>query len=265
MNNKPSIFYKAAFFTVTAQTSLHVGAGGENFWIIDNLVQRDPATNLPCIYSSSLKGALREYMRDYLQAKDPESWLLTLTKIFGNDRSDFDGTDEEYSSQLETEKKDLKKLNFPGQFRFLQAELLSLPIHKEGYITYQASCSWLKENLIDKLRLFSHNLHDRKPEDIINADGFLSDTDFCKIADDYHLPVIARNQLENGESKNLWYEQVLPRGTKFFFTVLYEDESLFTVFSEALQLHPVQIGANASIGYGFCKIEKILSTQILQS
>ena len=66
MNTTFAYNFKVAFFTITAKTPLHIGAGGENFWIVDKLIQRDASTNLPCIYASSLKGALREYMRDYL-------------------------------------------------------------------------------------------------------------------------------------------------------------------------------------------------------
>ena len=49
-------------FKITAKTKLHVGneSGGE-FTIIDKTIQRDPLTSLPCINSSSLKGAIKEY------------------------------------------------------------------------------------------------------------------------------------------------------------------------------------------------------------
>jgi CRISPR-associated protein Cmr4 len=77
---------------------------------------------------------------------------------------------------------------------------------------------------------------------------------------DYQLPVVARNQLDNGKSSNLWYEQVLPRETRFYFVVLVPDDdtkNFWKTFEDNIKAYPVQIGANASVGYGFCKIELI--------
>lgn len=72
------------------------------------------------------------------------------------------------------------------------------------------------------------------------------------------LPVIARNHLENGMSKNLWYEEVVPRKTQFYFIVLSEYKNLLEKFSEKIvKSEYVQIGANSSIGYGYCKITQM--------
>lgn len=263
MSTSVKYAYEVAFFSITAKSSLHVGAGGENFWIVDNLVQRDPATNLPCIYASSLKGALREYMRDYLKTNNESDWIKILFSIFGNDKDDIE------KDLLETEMRklavelkknpdDWRKLNIPGQFRFMQADLLSIPVHKEGVVINKATCKWLKDNFNGLLELFECKLKDTtKIDNVIKVDETLDDAVFCEKVDDFHLPVIARNHLEDGTSTNLWYEQVLPRETKLFFAVLYEDKALFDIFRDAVIANPVQIGANASVGYGFCKIELI--------
>jgi CRISPR-associated protein Cmr4 len=79
---------------------------------------------------------------------------------------------------------------------------------------------------------------------------------FDRLVNDLHLPVIARNYLENGESQNLWYEQVVPRLSLFWSTVLYPGNDILfeTLFkSEVL----VQIGANGSIGYGYSSFSQI--------
>lgn len=258
---KTTYAYKVAFFSITAKTNLHVGAGGENFWIIDNLVQRDSSTNLPCINASSLKGALREFMRDYLKSNSLKDWVKILFDIFGNDRSDTDLTDEELAKELDVDKEKLRKLNYPGNFRFLQADLLSIPILKEGVIIHKVTCPWLMENFMDKLSLFEHVLTPNiNIESICPTHETIDNALFCEKTDDYNLPVIARNHLEDGSSTNLWYEQILPRETVLFFPVLYENDDLFEYFKSAVVSKPVQIGANASIGYGFCKIE-LISTQ----
>ena len=68
-----------------------------------------------------------------------------------------------------------------------------------------------------------------------------------------NLPIIARNVLENGESKNLWYEQVLPAETVLYTIIQEENDDLL----KALDGKIVQIGAGATIGYGYCKFNCI--------
>jgi CRISPR-associated protein Cmr4 len=91
----------------------------------------------------------------------------------------------------------------------------------------------------------------------------VSDNDFKLLIEDYNLPIIARNQLENGESKNLFYEQIIPRESKFFCIV--NRLNIESDFEDNLMEHvknmPIQIGANASIGYGYCHISKYLSSK----
>lgn len=253
----PNYNFKVAFFSVAAQTPLHVGAGGENFWIIDNLVQRDPTSNLPCIYASSMKGALREYMRDYLN-KD----YYTLFKIFGNDKSDTDDTQnqstmEQFAEEAKQDKSKWAKLQVPGEFRFLQADLVSIPTLQEGHIEYVITCEWLKVNFDNKLALFNHTIAGGEKDKVFQVNETIDNLAFCEKVDDYHLPVIARNHLEDGTSTNLWYEQVLPAKTKLVFAVLYETEDLFQTFKKAVESNPIQIGANASVGYGFCSVKQI--------
>ena len=66
---------------------------------------------------------------------------------------------------------------------------------------------------------------------------------------DYDLPVMARNYLEKGISKNLWYEEFVPHGSVFYFSVICHDDVENLEFSNV-----VQFGGNASIGCGFTKI-----------
>ena len=57
-------------------------------------------------------------------------------------------------------------------------------------------------------------------------------------------------------SKNLWYEQVLPRKSRLAFFILHDDGEINSAFDSAITSVPVQIGANASVGYGICVIKK---------
>ena len=76
--------------------------------------------------------------------------------------------------------------------------------------------------------------------------------DFNDLCSDDNLPIIARNCLENGESTNLWYEQVLP-SKSVLATIIEGPEDLDNALNEKI----VQIGANATIGYGYCKFIKL--------
>ena len=78
----------------------------------------------------------------------------------------------------------------------------------------------------------------------------MSKEDFDKLS----LPVMARNHLENGISKNLWYEEVVPHKSIFCFAVLAENEEVMTHFTDGVDGKVVQFGGNASIGYGLCKV-----------
>lgn len=76
---------------------------------------------------------------------------------------------------------------------------------------------------------------------------------FTAYCDDDALPIISRNCLENGESVNLWYEQVLPSLSVLATIIVTKEKEQM----DALNGKIVQIGANATIGYGYCKFVKI--------
>ena len=74
-----------------------------------------------------------------------------------------------------------------------------------------------------------------------------------------HLPVTARNQLDNGISKNLWYEEVVPHEALFYFFVLSdgteEGDDALDIFGELIDENPlVQFGGNATIGRGLTEL-----------
>lgn len=103
------------------------------------------------------------------------------------------------------------------------------------------------------------------------------DEDFNEVLEG--LPVIARNSLKNGKSENLWYEEVVPRESVFITVWSYYDnfdtsrvnskgktdkdrfENAFTLFESKILKDHIQIGANASIGYGICTFSKLGGAQ----
>jgi len=249
---------------------MHVGSGEANYGVVDNLVQRDPITDVPIIHSSSLKGALREFFEnDWTTGTDKDK----LNYIFGPDATRNPGT----ASGI-------------GHYKFFDANLIVLPVRSNKKLFYRATSEFILKEVNEKaiaLNLsFNINpfnqiavpsgtpkvtdsnrpmLEDYQAENGLTFNSgiknYLGDDPALFPDDDFkelvkHLPVIARNQLDNGESKNLWYEEVVPRESKFVFFVS-KDDKYEVDFDTKIQEKVIQIGGNASIGYGYTKIEKL--------
>ncbi|MCT7550866.1 type III-B CRISPR module RAMP protein Cmr4 [Aliarcobacter butzleri] len=145
----------------------------------------------------------------------------------------------------------------------LNAQNKSVVISNENAIIEDVECSSYNENKFEKIKkLFG-----------IENLAIFNDEDFNEAVS--NLPVIARNKLDNGKSENLWYEEVLPRESILYTVFCYYDnlddsssdskgktdkkkfEMAYKLFKEKLLKDNIQIGANASIGYGITKFSKI--------
>ncbi|WP_456389968.1 type III-B CRISPR module RAMP protein Cmr4 [Hydrogenimonas sp.] len=267
--------YQNTLYLIENHTNMHVGSGDANFGTIDKLIQRDPITDYPMIHSSSLKGALKEYCEHHPFAAEAPTWI---SKTFGDDDNS-------------------------GNVRFLDAWLLSVPMRSDTEPYYACTSPRAVAHLLEAAKLAGVELPEKEAlqkvadyrgETIAIAKGkaaieeldakerkdidfaalerytggpaaLVPDALFKELLKD--LPVIARNQLENGESKNLWYEEVLPRKSRLFTTLFFptyineKDSDLrnhFTRLQDALtDENPIQIGANASVGYGVCTFEEV--------
>ena len=221
-------------FKITAKTNLHVGnESGGDFTIIDKAIQRDPLTGLPCINSSSLKGAINEYCTNSINMP-----AETRKKLFGSDKID--------------KKSDSKK----GEAIFFDAKLLFLPQQDKNtlyhYVTTQTIINMMNERIALIGSDTKFNLPANYPSGPLSKPVEpVSEKEMEVCCSDDNLPIIARNVLENGESKNLWYEQVLPAETVLYTIIQEKGNDL----ANALDGKIVQIGANATIGYGYCKFE----------
>ena len=223
-------------------TNMHVGNGDVNYSIIDNEVERDVVTGYPTINASGVKGALREYF----MKKHADIDINQINEIFGGESA--------------------------GKLRFLNADMIAIPARAsegsqayymistmEAVGRYQEKCqAFLKKemNVVAKKTEEIRAAEGIKLEDAVSIMGkeinILSDEDFRKIS----LPVLARNNLENGKSTNLWYEEIVPHKSLFSFAVLTEDadQELLNYFKNEIDNQMVQFGGNASIGYGLCKV-----------
>ena len=80
--------------------------------------------------------------------------------------------------------------------------------------------------------------------------ALLTTDDFDLVAGE--LPIIARNYLNDGISRNLWYEEYVPREARFLTMVSREDGADHLNGFLNRTDHVVQLGANATVGYGLC-------------
>lgn len=238
----------AGIIILKCLTNMHVGNGDVNYNIIDNEVERDPVNNYPIINSSGVKGALRQFFVD--------NCLSGIDAIFGSDKP---------------------RNNTQGNVSFLSADMVSIPFRAtEGEAAYyQLTTASAVQNLREKYDLFlkksleisesdeqkgcsAENIKlstKLKIDDIGDDIYIVKETDFRSLS----LPVIARNYLENGISKNLWYEEVVPHGSVFAFAVLTDkaNDDKLQLFEGAVDGKIIQFGGNASIGYGLCKVTVI--------
>lgn len=233
---------RAYMIQLQCMTNMHVGNGDVNYNVIDNEVERDPVTGYPTINPSGVKGALQEYFK---QKSVPE-----INSIFG---AETEGRSEQ------------------GMVKFLGADMLAIPGRSSGgeqpfYLISTKSAvlrineladTFIKQKLLPDIKRTNEEVEVEgfKPVgkiSVANRDIYImEENQFRKI----DLPVIARNKLDNGISKQLWYEEIVPHDSIFFFPVISEDGALLERFIEVIRDQVVQFGGNASIGYGLCKIK----------
>ncbi len=258
--------FKTDIYMIHCLTPLHAGSGDTNYGDIDKLVQRDPTNNLPAIYSSALKGALKEFCRhNGVDEKD-------IASIFGEVGMDEDSNDTQNSNPNTQKSK-------PGKCRFFSADLLCLPVQGINSPFYLATSPSIIEEINLKMETLDAKLNwstEFEANSIALNYGIKGNVAIenslkahtnrsLYFISDFHsliaakLPVIARNHLVNGESENLWYEEIVPRETRFVFAVsaFEKDKSELTKLSNAIKDKTVHIGAHATIGYGYCKITKL--------
>lgn len=265
---------------IRAISNLHPGSGDADFGIIDKHVQRDAITNLPTIYASSIKGALRE--------------IFDTTSALKGHVLDVFGSDTQASTLQQ------------GGYRFYDAQLLAIPARSNKQFYYLATCPAILQDFIQHLQRHSNpqsglikahlepfmTLSDqlKKPYYLGSDQGTIqvetSNAEYVgsrievenidKITKLFgldrivilpndglknlcdSLPTVARNHLDNGISQNLWYEEIVPRETRFYCAISRPSGNQDLENSLVNQLgNLVQIGANATVGYGLSEIKKI--------
>lgn len=260
---------KAYVYKVECLTNLHVGNGDINYSVVDKEVELDLVLGTPSIYSSGVKGALRDYFEELVKSNVIDAKVVNA--VFGD-------PDEKTK----------------GSYKFLSADLIARPMRvSTGKVSFvNVATKEMVDHHLNLLESLDEELYkgiyadtDAVPElngfdfitsdkvDITEIEGYpvgekkdsalltkLIGSNWALTSSDtfraIKLPVLARNVLsDGGKSENLWYEEVVPHKSIFMLTIITPgDENLL---DKQLDGAVVQFGGNASIGYGLTKITKI--------
>ena len=272
---------KAQFYLLRPFTNLHVGSGETNFGVIYNLIERDAATGFPCVNSSGLKGAIKQMLHNSGISS------ATLKEIFGSDTEQNKGVahNEKKYQQGKSNFLPARLLALPVRSDKTPFFLATCPQIIEAFLSlwtdvtnaqhpqyallktfsglspqndqaYSFDDQFIGAELgaID-IRIISHN-KTFNIEDLLKPFAktkhpvcLISNEKMVELCNDMNLPVIARNVLEDGESQNLWYEQVLPRESLLYFVIMWHEGQDQDEDTEKIILDsPIQIGGNASVG-----------------
>lgn len=272
---------EAKLFRIRLVTNLHMGSGEANFNFIDNQVQRDPITEYPNMHPSGIKGALREFF-DGIESKE------YVREIFGSEN-----TEKEDNKQGEVSFIEGKLLSIPVRSNkksyFMGTTIEIIKEYVEFSKLFGKNTENLKE-IEEELKKIEKKLSEKNRKVCVIGNqeeglliesfendeiGFYQENDILSkvlgIKDivilkeeifkdeiSRRLPVIARNYLENGVSKNLWYEEVVPRESVFYIGIVNsQNTEKFEDFCKKIEDNLIQMGANATIGYGFTKFEEV--------
>lgn len=129
------MFLEAKPMMLLCETSLHAGSGSD-LGIVDLPIQRERSTRLPKVESSSLKGSLRETIREQCQSEQDH---LDLHLAFGLDDSSL--PDEPRTEALKAFKSADSK--FAGALGISDARLLVFPIKSMKGVFAWATCPTL--------------------------------------------------------------------------------------------------------------------------
>ena len=156
----------------------------------------------------------------------------------------------------------LESFNIKIDFDNINTDGKSVVIGNEKAIIEDVACDYMQVDFSKIKALFG-----------IENLAIFNEEDFNEAVS--NLPVLARNALDNGKSVNLWYEEVLPRESILYTVFCYYNnlddstsdsrgktdkkkfEMAYKLFEEKLLKDTIQIGANASIGYGITKFSKL--------
>ncbi|MEW6007107.1 MAG: type III-B CRISPR module RAMP protein Cmr4 [bacterium] len=274
---------ESCFFTFYTLTPLHAGAG-DSAGAIDLPVQRERHTEYPVVYSSGIKGSLRDYFER--QGKP------NIDEIFGKE-----GDDQKDSASGKVIFTDAKILLFPvrasrGVFKWVTcpfvitrllrdlelAGITGIPLGTLGVLGYNGYVfgSNLNPIILEdfKIELKTTTSNKSLLVELVKEhfDVKTMEERLIIVSDDVFktlvttaTQIIARNVLkENKTSENLWYEEVVPADAVFYTMMksAYKDNDAISKLESEIAGQVLQIGGNETIGYGMVKWSNDLIPEI---
>ena len=269
-------------YIIETLTNTHVGSGDTTFGVVDCLVQKDPVTQVPVFHSSSIKGALNDHMKEnnlddtqrkliFGEAEDKpgevkfyEARLITLP-LRANRRVYYNCTSPSVMLDYIDTLKQFKGISVDVSKveNFFACMSEGFNENTDFYIFHNGtgeeiedydSGKWWQTEFTDDVKSQFKSLTGISIETVAVFRNNLF-RDICSDS----LPVIARNQLDNqGISENLFYEEVLPRRSRLWFIMGWPGNgSIDSTDFETKLKEIVQLGGNASVGYGATRFHKI--------
>jgi len=279
---------KNTLIALHAQTSIHAGTG-QNTGTVDLPIQRESHNGYPCIYGSSMKGALRscalqrdckdieilfgkesggEGFAGSLLVSDARLLLLPVRSLTSQFRwvtcpallQRLKQDAKRFGTELEFEEIDVDNNNLitaedlnPNKL-YLEEYCFKTKKHEDGL-----------NKLIAVLAQFLNN--ENAENDLKNQLCVISNDDFCHFSK-YATQVRARNVLDSKTktSNNLWYEETLPPETIMYLGVSADNsrkqggngiknaEDILKEFTGLFtDQNPawLQVGGNETIGMGW--------------
>ena len=252
--------YKQIKYFGMAIDPIHIGTGGYRLGRVDNSIARDPATNLPILFGSSIEGTARTYSA-YKLIEDENSIKAQEGKA--KEYLDCAGksVEEGKKKRLQCGKCEIcvtygfskKDRSLHGMAQFSDAKLLFFPVHtmigpvwvtcpgilKEFEITIGVSGDTIKTNLVkEKEKLNLGWIYLENEDKIEDMNGEFPDIpgevlDRLVIVSDKLFPNIVNSNLDvrtsvsidpttgAAEEGALFTYEAIPRGTVMYFTVTF--------------------------------------------
>jgi|SRR5271166_536482 len=269
---------------IFTRTPLHVGAGS-SVGAIDQPVQRERHTGFPIIPGSSIKGVLRDHLRDHLLTLGDEK----LNDLFGK------GGEGENFSAGKISFAEARLLLFPirsakGAFALATSALALQRFARDADIdlpvlgpSKDMTCLAGNKLVIDRngekgvvLEEYRFNVEGEFPKDwegklrsvlrdavLEGADGrfvLLSDGDlshFAVNACQVNQHVRIDDQTGTAEEGGLFNEETVPSETLFYsvLTEIRKPNGANGVFDALATEQLVQFGGNGTTGLGFCTVK----------
>lgn len=283
---------ETTLLTLHAQTSIHAGSGQSDS-VIDLPIQREAHTGYPCIFGSSVKGALRSHFENRSDISED-----IIGSLFGKEGNNDLGNAgaalisdarllllpiRSLTSQyrlvccpaiLNRFKTDAKRFGKDCNFTIpsvKQGEFIGFNQEEENSKVYleEYAFSRAKDGIDKKLiEILAASISYDNAEDIIKSQlAIISDDDFSYLAQ-YTMPVnphIAIDENKVTRNGSLWYEETLPADSVLYVGVAIDEvrkkdgnnaDKLVDKFKGVFaDLKWLQIGGNETVGMGWCSVK----------